>query len=58
MKANESDFAFIGFHLFFRIETFQSVAREKSKKFRPASQVVGKTSQADSTWFRLIARIS
>jgi hypothetical protein len=34
MKTNESKMAFIGFHLFFRIGTFQWVTSEKNKKFR------------------------
>jgi hypothetical protein len=33
MKANESKIAFICFHLFFRIGTFQRVTAEKNKKF-------------------------
>jgi hypothetical protein len=32
-EANESEMAFIGFLLFFRIGTFQGVTGEKSKKF-------------------------
>jgi hypothetical protein len=36
MKGNESNFAFICFHEFFRIGTFQRVTQEKEKNFPPA----------------------
>jgi hypothetical protein len=32
MKINESNFAFICFHLFFRIRTFQRVTADSNKK--------------------------
>jgi len=35
MKENASKIAFIGFHLFLRIGTFQWVTGEKIKKFDP-----------------------
>jgi hypothetical protein len=36
-QANESKIAFICFHLFFRIGTFQRVTPEKNKKFGAVS---------------------
>jgi hypothetical protein len=35
MQVNESKMAFICFHLFFRIWTFQLVTRDSNKKFPP-----------------------
>jgi hypothetical protein len=41
LKEDESNFAFISFHKFFCIWTFQWVTREKIKKFGPSMNTPG-----------------